>query len=315
MIQPGVVASVQGLAGGIVPAAHRYWRLVSLSSDGFVVHVTEIEMATSPGGADICTGGTAIGSEPSAIRAPANAFDNSVASTSFYQEDDTASQGVMCGSWVGYDFGAPVVPVEIRRKSADAATQFVREARTQTLQGSDDAATWLSYDILRFNAWTRNETETRAINQSGTLPTTDYPFWAINCTKTQLGQIQLAELVFANSIGGATIVTGEQPIFGLRGATTSEGFEAKRFLDANNSTKFAHNSYTPNAWRNGTLGVAFASSQNPVELRLRAVTDFPTGAPEDFTIIKSHDGVTWTTVATVTGQTGWTAGEVRTWNW
>jgi hypothetical protein len=309
MISPGAVAAMQR---GLASAAHRYWGLISLSSDGYVIHVTEIEMAAAVGGANLCTGGTAIGSQTGGARPPANAFDGSVASTSFYQEDDNSTWGVMSGSWVGYDFGSPVTIREVRRKSANATPQFVREARVQTLIGSDDGTNWLSYDILRWSAWSQNQTQTAEVNGSGLLPTNEYPFWAINCTKTALGQIQLAELIFANSTGGASIVTGLPPIFGMRGAGTSEGFEARRFLDGNGTaSKFVHNTYTPNAWKSGLLGVCFTGSQSPAELRLQAVSDFPTGAPEDFTIRKSHDGLVWTTVATVTGQTGWTTSQVR----
>jgi hypothetical protein len=276
------------------------------------MHVTEVEMAATVGGPDLCVGGTAFGSQAGGTRPPENAFDNAVTGTSFFQEDDSSTWGVMSGSHVGYDFGTPVTIGEVRRKSVNAAGQFVREARVQVLRGSDDLTNWFYYDILRFGVWTQNETKTAAVNSGTLLPTNEYPFWGINCTKTVLGQIQLAELIFANSAGGASIVTGLPPIFGMRGAGTGEGFEARRFLDGNGTaSKFVHNTYTPNAWKSGLLGVCFTAPQNPAELRLQAVADFPTGGPEDFTIVRSHNGVNWEVMRTVTGQTGWTAGQVR----
>lgn len=123
-------------------AAHRYWALSLLARDGAGngVSVAEVEMRGTPGGADLCTGGTAGGAFTSSLP-PANAFDDNN-STIWYN-------GSTGGGFVrlSYDFGAAVDIVELRvRNSPSGGTAGLPGATFGPAFGrvewSDDGTTW-----------------------------------------------------------------------------------------------------------------------------------------------------------------------------
>ena len=88
-------------------AAKRYWRLhISATGGAPYVIITELRMAESAGGVNVCTGGTASASSIWAeIHSAEKAFDGSlVREDSWY-----SASGAMNGggsSWLQYDFGA-----------------------------------------------------------------------------------------------------------------------------------------------------------------------------------------------------------------
>jgi hypothetical protein len=120
-------------------AAHRYWGLQMLArpGSGNGLSLAEVEMRGSPGGADLCVGGTASGESNFGYVAD-NVFDNSN-STVWYN-------GATGGAYVrlSYDFGSPVNVAEIWVRNSPAtpyagATYGPSHTR---VQWSDDGTVW-----------------------------------------------------------------------------------------------------------------------------------------------------------------------------
>lgn len=89
-------------------AAHRYWGLyvIARAGSGNGVTVGEVQMRGTPGGVDLCVGGTALGAS-SFGHVAANAFDDSLAT--IWHNAATGGARVL----LGYDFGAAASVVEI----------------------------------------------------------------------------------------------------------------------------------------------------------------------------------------------------------
>src|SRR5687768_1799464 len=111
MIPLGILAAVAaGGGGGPGPGAgaHAYWRVWTDrnagTSAGTVTSVAEIEMRATPGGANLCTGGTAIALNTNAGTPASRAFDGSTNLVS----GTTVSLDGNQPWWIGYQFAAPV---------------------------------------------------------------------------------------------------------------------------------------------------------------------------------------------------------------
>ena len=100
-------------------AAHRYWRLFSIYNNGYAhTNVCELEMFTSLGGPNVCTGGTAFASSEYPGWEAAKAFDGVKTGDHGWS---TLSSGTQVNQWVGYDFGAGN-DVEIEQVAITART-------------------------------------------------------------------------------------------------------------------------------------------------------------------------------------------------
>ncbi|MBX9914089.1 MAG: discoidin domain-containing protein [Pseudomonadaceae bacterium] len=121
-------------------AACRYWRLfVSATNGGANVAIGELAMAESPGGTNVCTGGTPASSSAwSATYLPAKAFDGSNAANNGWRSAGPVSE------WIQYDFGGtPRDIVELKVSFPVAGTIVLNEApKAFVLYCSDDGIKW-----------------------------------------------------------------------------------------------------------------------------------------------------------------------------
>lgn len=95
------------------------------------------------------------------------------------------------------------------------------------------------------------------------------------------------------------------------GASFSEsgfqfGSDAQYCFDNTEDTGWVSNTTT------GWIQVQFASSVTCTAYRVQGDYGTPTAAPKNWTFQGSNNGTDWTTLDTQTNQTGWSAGEVRT---
>lgn len=123
-------------------AAHRYWGLGLLNrvGSGNGVSLAEVEMRGTPGGPDLCVGGTAGGVSSFGL-VPANAFDNS--NTTIWH--NAATGGVHARLF--YDFGTPVDIVEIWVRNAPSGGTTGLPGSTfgpahARVEWSDNGSTW-----------------------------------------------------------------------------------------------------------------------------------------------------------------------------
>ena len=135
-------------------AAHRYWRIRSPTANPF--GLSEVQMRTAVGGADVTSGGAAIASGNYAGYPPANCFD-----------DDNATLWTtylvavpVGGHWVGYDFGAggdrDIVEFVLRSRSDGFAGEAPRDP---IFEWSDNGSTWTRSGDAAGVSWSVAETK------------------------------------------------------------------------------------------------------------------------------------------------------------
>lgn len=156
-MQKDEVTAGFGPTGGalvdVYSGTHAYWR-VNVTSANSHCSIIELEMATSAGGANVCTGGTVIasGQYAGAQHDPAWAFDGILNNDGNTWASDTAQSG-----WLGYHFAAPVWIDEMR--IAGRVVSARQSPRNFSLQWSDDGVTWYttkSYTNQTFTDYTFN---------------------------------------------------------------------------------------------------------------------------------------------------------------
>lgn len=123
-------------------AAHRYWRVYCLAAfNGSNMAFAAIEMAETPGGVNVCTGGTpaASGNWNGATNPVTYCFDGNINTW-------WASPSAAAGTWVSYDLGAGVTKdvKELRLTARNDAAQD-QCAYSGILQWSDNGTTWVDY--------------------------------------------------------------------------------------------------------------------------------------------------------------------------
>ena len=117
--------------------SHRYWRVAMPQSSGSQkVTIAELQMHTTIGGAQACTGGTIISSGNSGGFIEANAFDS----------NNTTEWCSLIGStvplqWLGYDFTTSTGIVEVTVRGSVTATNL---SAFGIVQWSNDGIYWSS---------------------------------------------------------------------------------------------------------------------------------------------------------------------------
>lgn len=162
-------------------AAHRYWGLdmFARAGSGDGIAVAELEMRGSPGGADLCSGGTAGGSATSGTTV-AQAFDNDT-TTGCY---NGATGGGF--SRLTYDFGSPVSIVEMVVTTPGAA--YFRPGATYgpafcRVLWSDNGSTW-NLGTTAFDASPLGNAETMVVGGiSDASPLGDLPSLTVTLSK------------------------------------------------------------------------------------------------------------------------------------
>lgn len=137
--------------------AHSYWRLYStnVQGGGGAFGLVTLEMHATVGGADLCTGGTALSDSNFAGVVAAYAFDANTATT-------WTSLDVPGPHWVGYHFATTVDVVEIRIVSR--SDYLLANTTTFEVQWSNDGITWSAQfgEVLVPN-WTAGEARVYAM--------------------------------------------------------------------------------------------------------------------------------------------------------
>lgn len=137
-----------------------------------------------------------------------------------------------------------------------------------------------------------------------------HTYWRIYITandgNTSGQKMAIMEVEMRSTWGGADQCTGGTP----SASSQSAGFEASKAFDDNTSTNqwICNSSDGSGPW---WIRYEFASSIDIVEIVIWPPTTL-NRAPKDFDFQYSDDGSSWTTLFSVTGQTGWSAGVSRT---
>lgn len=142
-------------------AAHRYWRLyISETNGGTSAVISELAMAETAGGANVCTGGTASASSVNASQFASLAFDGVVTPASSWQSAQNL-YNIGATSWIQYDFNAsPRDIVEIKITFATGISNVNLAPKAFSLYYSDDNLNWTRQRSWAEQVFAYGETKT-----------------------------------------------------------------------------------------------------------------------------------------------------------
>ncbi len=135
-------------------------------------------------------------------------------------------------------------------------------------------------------------------------------FWAVKCNlSSNTGYIGVGELEMRLEADGADIAT---TALAYEGAHWSSNV-ATRAFDGSSSTFW--NARKSDQLADARIGQQFAVAKAIREIAITARVDANNydQTPTDFEVIYSDDGIEWTTLLAVSGESGWSSGESRTW--
>jgi hypothetical protein len=200
----GLAAYVRRIDESADVAAHRYWRLLFLSTNSVDTQAAEVEMRESTGGVDATGSGTA--SASSVFSSPtwdaANAFDNNNATA-------WNSSGFASPTYLAYDFGVGVTK-NIKEISLRVRSDFINNAPISfQIQYSDDNSTWTtSWTVTGQTGWTFSEARvfTKPTVSIAPIDLSAYQqvsFWLYTNTAITAGEFSLR---LCSDTAGATVV-------------------------------------------------------------------------------------------------------------
>jgi hypothetical protein len=142
-------------------ATHRYWRLHIAEVNGSsAVAITELEMAESPGGANVCTGGTASASSVTGSNTADKAFDGSFTSVNTWQTLTSLFNNGLT-AWLQYDFNASPRDISEMKISFATGLSGVNLApKAFSLYYSDDNIRWTRQRSWAEQVFSFGETKT-----------------------------------------------------------------------------------------------------------------------------------------------------------
>jgi len=128
-----------------------YWRLLidEVQEDDGYIEIAEIQMRTTSGGADQCTGG---------VSGSANIYSTYVSARAFDDDNSTVYLGYLPG-WIFYGFPERKQIVEITVRSSNDSWWYRVPSRIR-LQKSDDCRNWVTVLDGDSGTWTQNEEKT-----------------------------------------------------------------------------------------------------------------------------------------------------------
>lgn len=288
---------------GVPFAGSTYWEIVFLGTriTEAAYGLSEIEMAESPGGADVCTGGTPYSFGGWSPSNHTDAFNNSNAETI------AIANAALDGPRIGYQFPTPRFITHVRLWARNSAFSYQLPIAF-AVRSSNDGIAWDFHGVILDLGGTPAAGEVR---EYAVAPTpvarvrANARLWRIRMTARGGGGPgiwRVGEMVWARSVGGAQVATGGAPW------VDQVVNNQHRAFDGNNNTDWAGGSDAgPHQ-----LGYIFpAAEPNIAQLRMSSPSGEPAAdMPGAFTIDWSVDGLIWSQTDTYSGIT-WTTGETK----
>lgn len=149
-------------------AAYRYWRLyvADINNAGTAAYciISEIELRTSPGGADVTTPATMVSAKSNYPgHAATNTVDNDL---NTYWQTAAGDVSPTNPTWLIFDLGSPKDIVEYTIRNISSATYT--SPKSFDLQASADGSTWAPFkqSVPDQVGWAVNETRTFQVYQA-----------------------------------------------------------------------------------------------------------------------------------------------------
>lgn len=229
-------------------AAHRYWRFYHRegATGSSLCGITEIELRTAAGGADVTGTGTASASSSRAGEDAAKAFDNNLTTTLWQMDGDGHK------SWIKYDFGAgnekDIVEVLIRPDFGGG----VRTPREIDVQFSDDNSAWTTAWMISYKAWSVG---TSVVFTAPSVA--NHRYWRLRPNVLQSGgqTMGCAELEMRSAVGGADQTGSGTAV----SRTIFPGAPASNAYDNSTATEWSGDTAVLNVEQSDWLGYDFGS--------------------------------------------------------
>lgn len=146
---------------------------------------------------------------------------------------------------------------------------------------------------------------------SSATPQVGHRYWRVNVTAPDgsPSYIGFTEMQMRNQSGDNLIPIQSSDLMVAASSEVNASNASWMAADGNLSTGWLSNTASTSWWRFDFT----PSSPDIRQLAIRGSFNAPDASPRDFTLQWSDDLLSWTTVLTVTGQTGWTgASDIRT---
>ncbi len=194
-------------------AVSNQWRvyITANNGNGTFTGVAELEMASEPGGIDLCEGGTPISSSDHGTFGKDRAFDGILNSTTFGW---ITLSGQIAPAWIGYEFASPVQIQEFRIFSnEDGLAGGNDEPRDFVLQYFDGSV-WVDVDGASYTgevSWTNYE-ERVFVGDLSILAN----FWVSGKTTVDSFNVPRSMLIYCHDmVSGEMVASGvSDPITG-----------------------------------------------------------------------------------------------------
>jgi hypothetical protein len=279
-----------------------YWRIrpfntLPSATSGYESAIEYLEMSVNSAGPNLCVGGSAI----------SNLFDN--AAEGFIDGDDiaatltTGAHNTLDQVWIGYQFPSAVNIGAIRIRNPTGAFEGFAP-KCGFIDRSMNGVTWTPTGFF-FNVapYTFDELRTFTI-QPLTLTRGTARLWRIRVTASNGSPLQIAELQFRLSLGGASECVGGVPWASI---TRQVDRVPDRAFDTDNASFWQASSSAT-----GSLGYFFPVGIDPTHYAIRATVFDADQAPSLWAVEYSHDGLTWTIVDDFfVPSTAWGSSELR----
>lgn len=311
----GLLLPSGGGGGGASAPSHRYWRVRTGAGNGdFNLLIGEIEFRETVGGANVALSKTySDNNNNGAGQTGASAFDAD-ASTVWAQSTKTNNSG----NWAKVDFGAAQTVAEFAITSRSLAGFANQAPRLFWCEGSDDDSTWnIYYRAANQGSWGAPETRAFALSSTNLLPAASVASGAARYWRILIDALNGSSIAVVSEIRFLDSSDNELSLYGNISASTTNDPASGTTQQACSMIDGIANNFW--ASQNGaavgtTITYDFLVATLPAKLEITARADFndPTQALKDWRVQSSPDNSTWTTVATITNETGWGLGEVRT---
>jgi hypothetical protein len=279
-----------------MPSSTRWRVYVTAVNGASETAITEVTMASSAGGSDLCTGGTPSASSGTAAT---NAFDANAGT--WWVSSGGGTQ------WIEYQFAGAVSIVQYSVKHLPSGGGYGPYAPKDFKLQSFDGSGWVDADS-QTNQQDWRPGEIRA------FPTASKMLWRLNVSDSQTPPFAImAEVELRTSVAGANQATVSDRCWADSYASADDvTYAAGKAIDGNSATRWASsNASLPHQWRHW-----FDTPKDVIEYVITAAnaSGWEVYAPKSWTL-EYYDGASWVVADTRTSVANWSSGESRTYSW
>lgn len=311
---PGIIAGPRFQGAVPIPTVAAIdWAVMPLASRG-IGHAWfgEIELAATVGGANL-----AVGQPFYARRTTSNTTDTFVVDSRL-NDGGLGSSNVVQAQDNRMQAACELASAAVVREVRISAPDTINFNRTVTgfavLVSYDGRLTFAPVAVRKTpQTWAQAETRSFPIDPLtwvAGLGRAAARAWRILITDGSGGVFpRIGDMAFAETIGGPSLCTLGSAVFSQIG-TLANATEGDLAFDGSNTTYWAG---TGTNMVGQNLGWVFDAPVDVGELRLQAPTGTAGSMPTGFDVQWSLDLLSWTTALSVTGLSGWSNNEIRTW--